>query len=267
MVQTLMRRDLSAVRDRFGLVILDEAHHCPAETFKTVVQEFAARYRIGLTATPARKDRLHPVLFDCIGPIIASVEPRTLVATGSIAAPEVVVVETAFHARCGRGAYARLVNRLAEDTSRNRTVVDAIVRHRGSRNLVLSERVAHCALLAEALRSRGLAAVAVTGEMPREARDAEIARFAAGETEFLVSTTALVGEGFDLPAIDAVFLTVPNANPAKTAQVLGRALRPHEGKTRGRIVDFLDASVPLLKNQFARREKVYRGYLPPRSVL
>ena len=81
MVQTLLRRDLAPVRDRFGLVILDEAHHCPAETFKSVVQHFAARYRIGLTATPTRKDRLHPVLFDVVGPIVHRVMPRTLVAS------------------------------------------------------------------------------------------------------------------------------------------------------------------------------------------
>lgn len=262
MVQTLQRRDLSDLRDRFGLVILDEAHHCPAETFKALLQRFAARYRIGLTATPTRKDRLHPVLYDVVGPILHAVAPRTLVATGSIAPTEVVEVETGYKGAY-RNNYGALINRLARNKDRNALVVESVLRHRGGRSLVLSERVAHCALLAEALRQRGVPAQSLTGDMGREARDAVLRDFSEGRAEVLVSTTALVGEGFDLPAIDTVFLTVPNGNVAKTTQALGRALRPHEGKIAGRIVDFVDGEVPLLKNQFRKRSRVYRGFMGP----
>jgi superfamily II DNA or RNA helicase len=259
MVQTLLRRDLSDIRDRFGLVMLDEAHHCPAETFKTVVRQFPARYRIGLTATPTRKDRLHPILYDVVGPIIHRVMPRTLVESGSISPTEVIEVETEFEGAY-RKNYARLINRLVLDRARNALVIESIIRHKGVRSLVLSERVAHCHLLAAALAEKGLSVACLTGEVPREARDAVLQRFAFGEVNILVSTTALVGEGFDLPVLDTVFLTVPNGNTAKTTQVLGRALRPHEGKLAGRIVDFVDARVSLLRNQAQRRSKVYRGF-------
>jgi superfamily II DNA or RNA helicase len=259
MVQTLLRRDLAPVRDRFGLVILDEAHHCPAETFKSVVQRFAARYRIGLTATPTRKDRLHPVLFDVVGPIMHRVAPRTLVAAGSIAPSEVVEVITGFKG-VFRNNYGALINRLVRDPARNALILDAVVAHRGARALVLSERVRHCEALTAALVARGIPAEVLTGKMSRDARDAVLARFVEGRTEVLVSTPAMVGEGFDLPAIETVFLTVPNGNVAKTTQVLGRALRPHAGKLAGRIVDFVDAEVSLLANQYKRRARVYRGF-------
>lgn len=259
MVQTLLRRDLAELRDRFGLVILDEAHHCPAETFKSVVQHFAARYRIGLTATPTRKDRLHPVLFDVVGPIIHRVAPRTLVASGSIAPSQVIEVTTAFKG-VFRNNYGGLINRLVRDPGRNALILDAVQAHRGSRALVLSERVRHCEMLAEALAARGISAEVLTGKMVRDAREAVLARFSDGRTEVLVSTPAMVGEGFDLPAIETVFLTVPNGNVAKTTQVLGRALRPHAGKVAGRIVDFVDAEVSLLANQYKRRARVYRGF-------
>ncbi len=260
MVQTLMRRDLSAWRDRFGLVILDEAHHCPAETFKTVVQEFAARYRVGLSATPTRKDRLHPILFDVVGPILHVVTPRTLLASGSIAKVEVIPVETGFRGRYRRD-YASLLNRVVRDGRRNAVIVEAVVRHRGRLSLVLTERVEHARLLAKILLGRGLKAAALTGDLPGEAREAVLRRFASGDLEVMVSTTALVGEGFDLPALDAVFVTVPHANPAKTTQILGRALRPCEGKVAGRVVDFVDSEVPLLRHQAERRMRVYRRYL------
>lgn len=260
MVQTLLRRDLAPVRDRFGLVILDEAHHCPAETFKSVVQRFAARVRIGLTATPTRKDRLHPVLFDVVGPIVHRVAPRTLVAAGSIAPSQVIEVTTAFRG-IFRNNYGALINRLVRDPKRNALILDAVVAHRGSRALVLSERVRHCETLTAALVALGIPAEVLTGRMSRDARDGVVARFVEGRTEVLVSTPAMVGEGFDLPAIETVFLTVPNGNVAKTTQVLGRALRPHAGKVAGRIVDFVDAEVSLLANQYRRRARVYRGFM------
>ncbi len=260
MVQTLMRRDLTAWRGRFGLVILDEAHHCPAETFKSVIQEFAARYRVGLSATPTRKDRLHPVLFDVMGPILHVVTPKTLLRSGAIARVEVVQVETGFRARVGRD-YARLLNRLVRDGRRNAVIVEAILKYRGRRSLVLTERVEHARLLAKILEGRGLRVAALTGEMGREEREETVRRFSSGAIEGMVATTALVGEGFDLPALDVVFVTVPHANPAKTTQVLGRALRPCEGKTAGRVVDFVDSQVPLLRHQAERRMRVYRKFL------
>lgn len=259
MVQTMMRRDLSKLADAFGLVILDEAHHCPAEGFKTVVQAFEARYRFGLTATPMRKDRLHPVLFDVIGPIIHHVAPGTLVATGSLTPLEVVVIETDFRAFYKRD-YQALVNRIVKNEQRNQLVVDTISRlHRG-RSLVLTERVAHAEEMTQRLMSLGLKAVTISGETSREEREVVIGRFSQGEVELLVATTTLVGEGFDIPAIDTVFLTVPNGNIAKTTQVLGRALRPYKGKVVGRIVDFVDVRVPILRSQFIRRQRVYRNF-------
>lgn len=259
MVQTLLRRDLTPYRDKFGLVILDEAHHCPADTFKSVVQQFTARYRIGLTATPTRKDRLHPVLYDVVGPIIHKVKPQTLVASGAITPSETVVVKTAFKAAY-RNDYSRLINRLVKDAKRNALIIEAIMRHKGHRSLVLSERVVHCEAITKSLTEHGVLAEVLTGKMSKEDREGVLDRFTKGQTEILVSTPAMVGEGFDLPAIDTVFLTIPNGNVAKTTQVLGRALRPHEGKVVGKIVDFVDEFVPLLANQFKRRARVYRGF-------
>ena len=159
-----------------------------------------------------------------------------------------------------RNNYGGLINRLVRDPGRNALILDAIRAHRGSRALVLSERVRHCEMLVEARVARGIPAEILTGRMARDAREAVLARFSDGRTEVLVSTPAMVGEGFDLPAIETVFLTVPNGNVAKTTQVLGRALRPHAGKVAGRIVDFVDAEVSLLANQYKRRARVYRGF-------
>jgi len=259
MVQTLARRDAAALHGRFGMVILDEAHHCPAESFKTIVAGFPARYRFGLTATPARKDRLHPVLYDVLGPIVARVDARNLMASGNITPVEMVRIDTGFKTRYVKD-YPRLVTRIAKNPARNAVVVDAVRRHRGDRTLVLSERVDHCSVLAAGLTSAGVDCRVMTGAAGRDERSALLQGFSRGDFTVLVSTSSLVGEGFDLPAIDTVVITIPNGNVARTTQFLGRALRPSAGKTAGRIVDFCDIQVSLLFNQFQKRAAVYRKF-------
>ena len=69
-----------------------------------------------------------------------------------------------------------------------------------------------------------------------------------------------MGEGFDLPALDTVYLTVPSPNPQRLAQVVGRVLRPSEGKAEARIVDFVDPRLRLLQAWWRRRREVYRGW-------
>ncbi len=259
MVQSLARRDLSSLHPMFGMVILDEAHHCPADSFRTIVGGFPAAFRFGLTATPSRKDRLHPVLYDIIGPIIARVDPRNLMISGSITPVEVIGVETAYSTRYTKD-YGRLITRIAGDRRRNELVVDAVLRHMGERTLVLSERVDHCEKLKQMLLAAGVRAEVLTGAVARDDRNALLAAFREGTFKVLVSTSSLVGEGFDLPALDTVVLTLPNGNIARTTQMLGRALRPSAGKVAGRIVDFCDSRVSLLVSQFRRRQTVYRKF-------
>lgn len=259
MVQTLGRRPLASLHPLFGMVILDEAHHCPADSFKSIVGGFPAAFRFGLTATPSRKDRLHPVLFDVIGPIITKVDARSLMISGSIMPVEVVGVDTGFKTRYTKD-YSKLITRISVNRARNELVVDAIVRHMGERTLVLSERVDHCLKLAQCLRAAGTEAVVLTGSVARDERNTILADFAAGRFRALVSTSSLVGEGFDLPSLDTVVVTIPNGNVARTTQLLGRALRPSAGKSAGRIIDFRDFFVPLLVSQFNRRLSVYRKF-------
>jgi superfamily II DNA or RNA helicase len=259
MVQTLARRDLRELAGSFGMVILDEAHHCPAESFKGIVAAFPARYRFGLTATPTRKDRLHPVLFDIVGPVIARVNAKNLMRSGNITPVEMIRVDTGFKTKYTKD-YGKLVTRISVNRERNGLVADAIARHRGDRTLVLSERVDHCHTMAAALESLGIQSIVLTGSVPAAERTGMISDFSAGLVKVLISTSSLVGEGFDLPAIDTVVITIPNGNTARTTQLLGRALRPFAGKEAGRILDFCDSLVPLLFNQYQRRAAVYRKF-------
>jgi superfamily II DNA or RNA helicase len=79
----------------------------------------------------------------------------------------------------------------------------------------------------------------------------------------LVATTALVGEGFDCPALDTIFLTMPIGNVPRLTQVIGRILRPFPGKPTPRVVDFVDVQIPAMRRQFGTRKKVYRENIHP----
>lgn len=270
------------VADRCGLLILDEAHHGAATTFRAIVQAFPARYRFGLTATPNRTDKLTQMVFDCVGPIVHRVPASVLLANGAIVPARVVPVRTGFamrqlpmqrrtpaqEARLKRmGGSTRpridtvtLINMLCADMERTQFVVDEVRRLHESRSLVLTERVEHAKTLAAGLRAAGIQAAALTGDMPKKQRQDILDRLASGTLPVMVSIPSLVGEGFDLPAIDTVFLAVPNGNPNKTTQILGRVLRPYPGKDRGRIVDFCDDGVPLLRKYAADRAAVYKRF-------
>ncbi|MBM4386860.1 MAG: DEAD/DEAH box helicase, partial [Deltaproteobacteria bacterium] len=256
MVQTLTTRGYKEIADRFGLVILDEAHHCPAVTFKEVVQEFPARYRIGLTATPTRKDRLHPVLYDTIGRIIHKIDQQRLVDDGRLVKARFFKIPTAFKYSY-RKNYQRMINRLTADYDRNNLVIATIAETHKGKSLVLSERIDHCALLSTLLAKKGVASVLMTGKTAKEEREKLLEDFRGAEKGILISTTSLIGEGFDLPDLDTIYLTVPNGSPQKTTQILGRIMRPSSAEKDARIFDFADELIPVLKNQFLKRAKIY----------
>jgi superfamily II DNA or RNA helicase len=259
-VQTLRTRGFDELKTRFGMVILDECHHCPAYSFRSILGRFPARFRVGLTATPERQDRLHPILFDVVGPIAYSIERPVLEEARTILRPQVVDVETAFRYFYRRNAWTRMIESLTRNAARNELVCEMVSMNHRQRSLVTTERVAHAERLAALLEARFPGRVGlVHGQMPREQVQQVLGGLADGQTPVVVATTSMIGEGFDLPDLDALFLTVPHGNPTKTAQLLGRILRPSPGKEMPRVVDFADVKVPILRSLWLKRKKVYTG--------
>lgn len=258
-VQTLMRRDLSELKNLFGVVVLDEAHHCPAPTFTEVVEQFAARWRLGLTATPERKDGLHPLMHAALGPELMRMQPRELLAVGSLSASRVTPVHTTFAG--GRmDDHAEMMGKLASHAQRNHEILRVVLSTCGQRSLVLVERVEHCQVLAELLRDAGLRAWGLTGSVATVQRQEVLAQLKGPQGGILVATSSLVGEGFDCPALDTLYLAVPSANVTRVTQALGRVLRPHDGKIQARVYDFVDIDTPGLARTWGARLRVYRTH-------
>jgi superfamily II DNA or RNA helicase len=274
MLQTLVSRGPCDLVDRFGLVIQDEAHIAPAQTFRRVVAMFSARYRLGLTATPARGDHLETILFDVIGPVVYQIPgvslPLRATSVWTRWAPEKMPIRAKPKPKKDAGLiltnddddrqdvdFVALINAMVADEARNAVILDTILREHRAASLVLSERVEHCRVLTSALSAAGLSVVMLAGDPTQAQRDDAIGGMAEGRYDVLVSTPGMVGTGFDCPRLDTLFLTCPHSDPTKTTQLAGRVTREYEGKLFGRVYDFVDP-VGMLEHMWWTRRKTYR---------
>lgn len=262
-IQSLIRSNPSSLREwlsQFGCVILDEAHHCPAETFMSVINLCPARYRFGLTATPRRKDGLEFLMHDVIGPIVAEITDTELTAEGRSQPCVVREVQTKFFTRYTADEWTKLLGELTADAERNQLIVESIHADwmAGHFPLALSERVSHCHEIAKALRARGMNAHVLVGEVPKNTRDTIVDHAKRGLIDAIVATK-VADEGLDIPQLSCIHLMTPTANEAKTQQRIGRIRRPIEGKT-SLVVDYQDLRVPALMRMSKARKSLYRRW-------
>jgi superfamily II DNA or RNA helicase len=279
-LQTLARRnDLPELTSTYGFVVVDECHHIPAAAFENAVRQVAARRWLGLTATPYRRDRLDDLIAQQLGPVrhtMSGPEPGTLDSTLD-EAPErrLVVHSTSFVYRGGAdpsapGGIAAVYRELIMDGERNQQiladVIEAISRSRHC--LLLTQWTAHVELLAGLLREAGLDPIVLRGGMNTRDRRAAIARLGADSAQLLVVATGpFVGEGFDCPPLDALFLAAPIAFQGRLVQYVGRILRSAPGKTDVEVHDYHDLETGVLASSLSKRATGYisLGFPDPRK--
>ena len=262
MIQSLKAiDDLEAFFGAYGLVVVDECHHLPAFSFENAVRRAPTRHFLGLTATPYRRDGLQEILTMQCGPI------RHQIATGErthgAIARSLDVRETAFAVVDSGAPIHELFRLLVENEERNTLVCDDILDAlaRGRRCLVLSQWKQHCNLLAEELRTRGVSPVVLEGGLGKRARTAlldQIERTPRSKPLVVVATGQYLGEGFDCPQLDTLFLAFPVSFKGRLVQYTGRLLRDHDDKTSAHVYDYADIRVPVLRAMHTRRLTAYK---------
>lgn len=272
MLPTLARRDdVADLAARYGHVVVDEAHHIAAAAYDHSVKVISARYWLGLTATPDRRDGLGELMAWQLGPIrhtMTDPEPGTLAEAAELASGPGRVLhvhDTDFHHDVDPPAASPIaeVNRaLTLDESRNRQIADdvAAALSRGRNCLVLTRRVAHLETLSTMLAERGHTPVSLQGGMTTTARRAAIEDLAdvkAGDGALVIGTTPFIGEGFDAPALDTLFLAAPVSFDGLLIQCAGRIVRAAPGKRTAEVHDYHDHLVPLLAVSLQRRMPGY----------
>ena len=249
------RNRLDELVDRFGHVVVDECHRVPATLFTETVTAFPARYLLGLSATPYRRDGLDNLIGWFVGENRVRVDMKILQQVGAVLRPKVIERETDF-AYCYLDDYQDMITALVENPHRNESIAADIRQQseRGRTTLVVSDRVGHLRRISELAAVGG--ARLLTGKTPKRERLAIVADLNAGKVPVLYSTLSLIGEGFDCPGLDTLLIASPIRYSGRLKQVVGRVMRPADGK-QPVVIDYVDSRVGLLEHQAKARRRVY----------
>jgi superfamily II DNA or RNA helicase/very-short-patch-repair endonuclease len=281
LIQSVVRKGV--VDDRvadYGQIIIDECHHISARNFELAVRRAKAKYVLGLSATVTRKDGHHPIIFMQCGPVRHRVEAKDHQNTSEINR-QVYVRPTAFtrlpetfSEEDKRAEFMELMDQLIHDTQRNKVICDDVASciKNGGSPLVLTERTEHLEILVEELSNRKCNIVAIQGGMKKSDLADSLSELQNTQSQtVLVATGKFIGEGFDHPPLDHLFLTMPISWKGTLSQYVGRLHRSFAEKSHVRVYDYADLNEPMLARMFDRRCREYErlGYtlLMPASVI
>jgi superfamily II DNA or RNA helicase len=280
-MQSLVRKGVvNDLLGNYGHLIVDECHHLSARSFELVARRAKARYVTGLSATVTRKDGHHPIIFMQCGPVRHRVDAkqqaaaRPFIHTVWVRPTNFRTLETLESDQ--RTQFNELYNALMNDGHRNQMICADVISaaNEGRFPLLLTERTEHLHVLADLLAPKVAHVITLQGGMGKKELRATTVRLAtvpAGQLRVLLATGKYIGEGFDDPRLDTLFLALPISWRGTIAQYVGRLHRLHDGKREVRVYDYADLNVPMLARMFDRRCHGYEavGYtvLLPASAM
>ena len=261
-MQSLSRQgEVNALVEHYGQVIVDDCHHVGATSFDAILKRTKAKFVLGLTATPIRRDGLQPMIFTQCGPI------RHAAAKPASAPHDLEVVPRSRFARIDLPVTAGIQDvfrHLANDQARTDAIAADVAAaiELGRKVLVLTERTEHIEAILVALETKVPKPFVLHGRMSKKQRAALISDLDALAPEaprILLATGRLVGEGFDHPPLDTLVLAMPVSWKGTLQQYAGRLHREHASKTDVRIIDFVDTGHPALLRMWDKRQCGYRA--------
>jgi len=245
----------------YGMVIADECHHLGAIGYERVLKYVNARYVYGLSATPSRQDGMTPIVFMQCGPIRYKSDAKAQMSRQSFS--RVLIPRfTPFRAIEEKGNALQYLADLANDRARNELIVQDVVSEldEGRTPIILTKRKDHISILADMLAPYCRNVVQLIGTaLAKEKRQAMERLKSIPETEplIIIATGKYVGEGFNYPRLDTLFIVLPVAYPNIVQQYTGRLHREYAGKTEVRVYDYIDIHVPVIANMYGKRLKCY----------
>jgi superfamily II DNA or RNA helicase len=268
LIQSLVRNgEVSDLVADYGHLIVDECHHLSAVSFELVARRSKARYVLGLSATVARKDGHHPIIFMQCGPVRYRVDAKAQAATRSFS-HKVRLRETGFNllsdqAAQGPTQMTALYAALAQDEKRNNLIFDDVLKclDAGRRPVILTERRDHLELLRARFAKFTRNLVVLAGGMTTTERRAAEDGLKLPDTEerLVLATGRYLGEGFDEASLDTLFLTMPISWKGTLAQYVGRLHREHHAKREVIVYDYVDSGVLMLARMALKRQSGYRS--------
>jgi superfamily II DNA or RNA helicase len=236
-VQSLTRR-----LDRcpqFDLIVVDEAHHSTSRTYRTILDRYPQARVLGVTATPIRLDgKGFRGIFD---ELICGVTVSELIESGSLSQYKYIASERSMSVE---GVGKRQGDFKTEDVAKANPVAglagDVVKSYRdylhGKQAVIFCINVEHSIAIAEHFKAAGIIAHHLDGNTDARERSDVMNRFRDRQIQVLTNC-ALFDEGLDIPSLDGVILARPTQSLSRFLQMVGRALRPCEGKERAIVID------------------------------
>lgn len=249
------------IRELFGHLIVDECHRVPGSRYFSTISAFDARYILGLSATPFRRDGLTPVINWLLGST-TKIDRAPLVASGAILPAEIEQRLTGFTTELDASDYYQeVIEEVIANPERNKMIAADMAAAELAAvgvTLILSDRKAHCGLIMAYLAAHGVSCARMQGGMSKKQKAYYQEKLERRELSTIVATTQYIGEGWDFPRVENLALATPIKFSGKLIQAIGRALRPAAGMDRAKITDYVDHLVPVLMQSGRARNKTYQ---------
>ncbi len=245
----------------YGMVIVDECHHISAFSFEKILRSVNAKYVYGLTATPIRQDGHHPIIFMQCGAIRYRVDAKSQAEKRNFS-HYIIPRFIEFRVAENDIDYQTVCTKICKDEMRNNMIVNDVIKaYYEKRNpIVLTERKEHADVLAGLIESKCMNVFVLSGKDKAKEKRIKLEQIKAvseDENLVIVATGKYVGEGFDEPRLDTLFLAMPIAWKGTLAQYAGRLHRNYESKQEVCVYDYADIFVPMLERMYHKRVKGY----------
>jgi superfamily II DNA or RNA helicase len=259
-IQTLTKKlsktETDDFKRAFGIIIIDECHHIPAETYRNTIAKLDSYYLYGLTATPFRKYNDDKLIFIHLGEVIAEIKPQDI---GEATQAKVIIrnteLDVPFNAKTDK--FETLSKILVHDSARNKLILKDITGElaRGKKVVIITERKEHIDSLYQYLK-QSYEVVTLSGEDSESNRTTKWKLIKQGNYQALITTGQYFGEGTDMNNASCLFLVYPFSFEGKLIQYIGRIQRAEINPT---IYDYRDCKIDYLNKLFLKRNTYYRN--------
>lgn len=262
-IQTMRTLDPSIYKNEFDIVVVDECHHCvgtPTKVmqFYQVLTNLNCRYKLGLSATLTRSDKMTRCVYSILGNKLHTITEQE-VGNKIIKAKHIKVElfeDYPIESYCkpdGMIDFGRLITVLSEDEKRNGEICSQVMNYfkMGKQQLILCSRLNQIDYLKKLLSQYGLKVNAITGKMSQKNRDYT--------GDVIIATFALAKEGLDIPKLDVVHFAVPQKDRAIVKQSAGRVERNYPGKPQPLIIDYVDMPIDYCVRAYNIRKRILKN--------
>lgn len=251
----------------YGHLVIDECHHISAPSFEAITRQFKGKYVTGLSATVTRKDGHHPIIYMNCGPVRYRVSAKSQAEKRSFN-HRLIVRNTSFDLSQDLQGKEKvtiidLYTALIHHIPRNAMIVEDVMKaiYNGRFPVLLTERREHLEYFREIFEDRIDNLIVFKGGMGKKQLTLAMKKLdnLSEKSSLILATGRYLGEGFDHPRLDTLFLALPVSWKGTIAQYAGRLHRDHHSKSEVIIYDYADINVPMLSKMFGRRLKGYKA--------